>query len=89
MPSFAYVVLRCSLVELHPRLRVSHLFPFIPLLPHYQELSRETLESGSGFSALGLCEDQLPLVLLIKFISGVRISGLAPVTENVKQLGVP
>lgn len=64
----------------------SHLFL---LLPRYQELSRETLENGSGFCVFGLCEDQLHLVLLMNFISGVRISGLAPVTENVKQLGVP
>lgn len=64
----------------------SHLFLF---LPRYQELSRETLENGSGFSVFGLCGDQLHLVLLMNFISGVRISGLAPVTENVKQLGVP
>lgn len=64
----------------------SHLFL---LLPRYQELSRETLENGSGFCVFGLCGDQLHLVLLMNFISGVRISGLTPVTENVKQLGVP
>lgn len=84
--SFCLCVLPLWGYWIAPKSQSVTLIPATSLLPR---LSRETLESSSGFPVLsGLWEDQLHLALTTKFISGVKTSlkVLALITETLKQM---